>query len=181
MDNSEWLVNSSDIIYDFLNSWVSSGTDENYSFFPDNSYSWDLRQSEETEYRFTWTWTQTANMLLSSSGIISYKVLLVNSSYTAWSLSLTWVTSSWFTNLSINLTTSYPTAILYLKNIWWLAKYNVSSSFSFLSSKRWYKITRDIGWKTYIKTIWEIINFTGGYLTWTFDKTKYQDYGLYRN
>lgn len=181
MDNSEWLINSSDIKYTFLNSWVSSWTDEIYSFFPNNSYTWNLRQEEETEYRFTWTWTQTASLILSNSWILSYKVLLLNSAYTVWNISLTWVTSTWFINLPINLTSFYTTAILYFKNIWWTAKYNIYSSYQFQSAKRWYKITRDIGWKNYIKTIWEINNFTWWYLTWTFDKTRYQDYGLYRN
>lgn len=181
MDKSEWLTNSSDLKYDFLNSWISPESDEIYTLFPDNSYTWTLRQLEETEYRFTWTWTQTANLILTNSWVISYKLLLVNSSYTVWTISSSWTISNWFTSLSIPLTNFYTTALLYFKNMWWITKYNISSSSSFLSSKRWYQISTNIWGKNYMKTIWEITNFTWWYLTWTFDLSKYQFYWLYRN
>lgn len=182
MDNSEGLVNSTDIKYDFENSGFWSGNDEVYTFLPDNSYTGNLRQNETSEYRFTGSASTNANLvLINSAGLISYKLLLVNSTFTVWTISASWITSTWFTNLSIPLTAWNPTAILYFKNIWWLVNYSISSSSSFQAKKRWYIITKEIGGKTYTKWIWEITNFSNGYLTWTFDLAKYQTYWLYNN
>lgn len=172
----------SDTKYNFLASMISTWTTEDvYSFFPDNSYTGNLRQNAKTEYRFTWNTATSANLILSNSGVVSYKILLVDSSFAVWTLSFSWLTSTWFTNLSIPLSSSNPTAIVYLKNLWWNLNYNISSTSSFQAEKRGYSISKLIGWKTYTKTVWEITNFAPWYLTGTFDLAKYQTYGLYSN
>ncbi|MDD5213293.1 MAG: hypothetical protein PHG82_02620 [Candidatus Gracilibacteria bacterium] len=182
MDNSEGLVNSTDIKYDFENSGFGSGNDEVYTFLPDNSYTGNLRQNETSEYRFTGSASTNANLvLINSAGLISYKLLLVNSTFTVGTISASGITSTGFTNLSIPLTAGNPTAILYFKNIGGLVNYSISSSSSFQAKKRGYIITKEIGGKTYTKGIGEITNFSNGYLTGTFDLAKYQTYGLYNN
>ena len=138
---------------------------EELIFEDSKNYTKTLNFNKATEIRINSVNSTNFNININNWWPVFYSLLLYNNTSFAWNITSSWIITN---NSSFvwNFDNTNNSWILYIKNLWWISNFSLTSSENILTDNKKYTITKIIWNKKLIKKEWFIKNFDLWDISW---------------